>query len=170
MKTLKKITLVIALAAITMFAIGQTNEEVTKMLSNPEVKMLIMDQISNDVTLSKEMISKIMDGSRADTARRHNMMSGMMNACMADTAMRHHMVSKMMESCKADSTMRNCMMAGMMDACKSDSAMMKSMKRHMMGKPEMKERKDQKMTTEGQKSKAVEGLDKTTLTEIKKKP
>jgi hypothetical protein len=167
MKTMKKITLVIALAAITMLSIGQTNEEVTKMLLNPEVKMLIMDQISNDVTMSKEMISKIMDGSRADMAMRHNMMSGMMNACMADTAMRHHMVSKMMESCKADSTMRNCMMAGMMDACKSDSAMMKSMNRHMMGKPEMKDRKDQKIM-QGPKSKAVEGLDKTTLTITKK--
>ncbi len=116
MKTMKKITLVIALAAITMFAIGQTNEEVTKMLSNPEAKLLIMDQISNDVAMAKEMTSKIMDACKADTAIRHNMMSGMMNACMADTSMRHHMVSKMMESCKADSTMRNCMMSGMMDA------------------------------------------------------
>lgn len=168
MKTIKKITLVIALAAITMFAIGQTNEEVTKMLSNPEAKMMVMDQISNDVTMSKEMMSKIMDGSRADTAMRHNMMSGMMDECMADSTMRHHMVSKMMEACKADSTMRNCMMAGMMDACKSDSTMMKSMNRHMMNKPAMKERKEQKLI-EGQKSKAVEGLDKTTLTEIKKK-
>jgi len=164
---MKRITLVITLAAITMFAIGQTSEEVTKMLSDPEAKMLVMDQISNDVTMSREMMSKIMDGCKADTAMRHHMMSGMMNACMSDTAMRHNMVSKMMEACKADSTMRNCMMSGMMDACKSDSAMMKSMNRHMMGKPEMKERKEQKMT-EGQKSKAVEGLDKTTLTVIKK--
>lgn len=167
MKTMKRIALVIVLATITMFAIGQTTEEVTKMLSNPETKMLVMDQISNDVTMSKEMMSKIMDGCKTDTTMRRHMMPGMMNACMGDTAMRHTMVSKMMEACKADSTMRNCMMSGMMDACKSDSVMMKSMQRHMMGEPKMRQPRDPKMT-ETQKSKAVEGLDKTTLTVIKK--
>ena len=167
MKTMRKIALVIVLATFTMFAVGQTNEEVTQILSNPEAKMLVMDQISNDVTMSKEMMSKIMDACRADTAMRRHMMPGMMNACMGDTAMRHHMVSKMMDACKADTTMRNCMMSGMMDACKSDSVMMKSMNRHMIRNPGMKDSMEQRMT-ERQDSKAVEGLDKTTLTVTKK--
>ncbi|MBE0678521.1 MAG: hypothetical protein IH592_07125 [Bacteroidales bacterium] len=131
MKRMKRFALVIVLATVTMFAIGQTNEEVTKMLSNTEARMLIMDQISGDVTMSQEMMSKIMD------------------------------------ACKADTTIRNCMMSGMMHACKSDSAMMKSMHRHMMENPPMKDAMDQRMK-ESQKSKAVEGLDKTTLTVIKK--
>ena len=44
---------------------------------------------------------------------------------------------------------------------------MKSMHRHMMGKPEMKEPKEQKMK-ESQESKAVNELDKTTLSVTKK--
>jgi len=147
---MRKIALLFVLATITMVAIGQTNEEVTQMLSNPEARTLVMDQISNDVTMSKEMTSRIME------------------SCKTDTAMRHNMMSKMMDACKADTTMRNCMMAEMMEACKSDSTMMKSMNRHMMGKPKMKDAMEQKRT-ESQKSKAVEGLDKTTLTVTRKK-
>lgn len=45
--------------------------------------------------------------------------------------------------------------------------MMKFMHRHMMGKPEMQDPKEQKMT-ESQQSKAEEGLDKTTLSVTKK--
>ncbi len=164
---MRKIALVIFLAAITMFAIGQTNEEVKQMLSNPEAKMLVMDQISADADLSKEMMSKIMEACKADTTMRHHMMPGMMNTCMGDTVMRHHMMSKMMESCKADTTMRNCMMSHMANACKADSAMMKSMHRHMMGNPEMKDSMGQRMK-ESHDSKAVEGLDKKTLVVIKK--
>lgn len=87
MKTMKRIALVIVLATVTMIAVGQTKEEVTKMLSNPEAKMLVMDQISKDVTMSKEMMSKIMDACKADTTMRNCMMSGMMDACKSDSAM-----------------------------------------------------------------------------------
>ena len=146
---MKKIALVIVMAAFTMFAAGQTKEEVKQMLTSPETRLQVMDQIAGDVTMSHEMMSKIMDAARADTAMRHHMMSGMMNAC------------------KADTTMRNCMMSQMMNACQSDSAMMKSMHRHMMGKPKMKDPMENRMK-ESNNSKAVEGLDKTTLTVIKK--
>lgn len=167
MKTMKKIALLIVLATITMVAVGQTNEEVTKILSNPEARTMVMDQISNDVTMSKEMTSKIMDACRADTSIRRNMMSGMMKAYMGDTTMRHHMMSGMMDACKSDTTMRNSMMTKMMDACESDSTMMRSMNRHMMGKPRMKDNMEQRRT-DSQKSKAVEGLDKSTLSVTKK--
>jgi len=185
MKTMRKIALVLVLAATTMFAAGQTKEEVKQMLSNPEAKMLVMDQISGDVELSREMMSKIMDACKADTAMRRQMMPGMMNSCMGDTAMRRHMMpgmmhaymgdpemrhqmmSQMMETCKADTTVRNCMMSQMMDACNADSAMMKSMHRHMMGNPDKKDSMDQRMK-ENRDSKAVEGLDKKTLVVIKK--
>jgi len=146
---MKKLALVIVLATLTMFAAGQTNEEVTLLLSNPEARILVMDQISSDVTMSKEMMSKIM------------------GECRADTAMRHHMVSKMMDACKADTTMRNCMMSGMMDACQTDSAMMKSMHRHMMRNPRLKDSMEHRMK-ESRDSKAVEGLDKSTLSVTKK--
>lgn len=165
---MKRIALVIVLATVTMIAIGQTKEEVTKMLSNPEAKMLVMNQISDDVTMSKEMMSKIMDKCGSDTVMRRHMMPGMMNACMGDTAMRQQMVSKMMESCKVDTTMRNCMMSGMMDACKSDSSMMRSMQRHMRGTPGMRDPMERRMKVSND-SKAVEGLDKTTLTVTRKK-
>lgn len=95
------------------------------------------------------------------------MMPGMMNASMADPAMRHQMISQMMESCKADTTIRNCMMSQMMDACKADSAMMRSMHRHMMGDPGMKDSMGQRMK-ESHESKAVQGLDKTTLVVTRK--
>jgi len=93
---MRKITLVIFLAAITMFAIGQTNEEVKQMLSNPEAKMLVMDQISADADLSKEMMSKIMEACKADTTMRNCMMSHMANACKADSAMMKSMHRHMM--------------------------------------------------------------------------
>jgi len=93
---MRKIALVIFLAAITMFAIGQTNEEVKQMLSNPEAKMLVMDQISADADLSKEMMSKIMEACKADTTMRNCMMSHMANACKADSAMMKSMHRHMM--------------------------------------------------------------------------
>jgi len=96
MKSMRKIALVIFLAAITMFAIGQTNEEVKQMLSNPEAKMLVMDQISADADLSKEMMSKIMEACKADTTMRNCMMSHMANACKADSAMMKSMHRHMM--------------------------------------------------------------------------
>lgn len=164
---MKKLALVIVLATLTMFAAGQTNEEVTLLLSNPEARILVMDQISSDVTMSKEMMSKIMGACRADTAMRRHMMPGMMNTWMGDTVMRRHMVSKMMEACKADTTMRNCMMSGMMDACQADSAMMKSMHRHMIRNPKLKDSMEHRMK-ESRDSKAVEGLDKSTLSVTKK--
>jgi len=87
---------VLVLAAITMFAIGQTNEEVKQMLSDPEAKMLVMDQISGDVEMSKEMISKIMESCKKDTTMRNCMMSQMMDACKADSAMMKSMQRHMM--------------------------------------------------------------------------
>jgi len=146
---MKKIALVIVLATLTMFATGQTNEEVKQFLSNPETRMLIMDQISGDVILSKEMMSRIRDVSKSDTAMRHSMMSGMMEACKADTAMRH------------------CMMSGMMNACKADSGMMKSMHKHMMENPQMRESME-RMMKEKHNSKIVEDVDKSKLSVIKK--
>jgi len=53
------------------------------------------------------------------------------------------------------------------ELCKSDFVMMKSMNRHIMGNPRMKDSMEKRMT-ERQDSKAVEGLDKTTLTVTKK--
>ncbi|MBN2883064.1 MAG: hypothetical protein JXN10_06015, partial [Clostridia bacterium] len=82
---MKKLTLVIVLATLTMFAAGQTSEEVTQILSNPEARTLVMDQISSDVTMSREMMSKIMGTCKADTAMRRHMMPGMMHAWMGDT-------------------------------------------------------------------------------------
>ena len=128
---MQKFVMVIVMATLTMTVAGQTNEEVKQILSNPEKRMMIMDQISSDVIMSKEMMSKMMD------------------------------------ACKTDTTMRHCMMSGMMDACKSDSTMMKSMHRHMMEDPQMMNSMKERMK-ESHDSKAVEGLDKTKLTVIKK--
>lgn len=104
---MKKIALVIVLATITMLAVGQTNEEVKQMLSNPETRTLVMDQISNDVTMSKEMMSKIMDRCKADTTMRNCMMSGMMDACKSDSSMMKSMHRHMMEKPQMKETMQH---------------------------------------------------------------
>ena len=47
---MKKIALVIVLATFTMFAVGQTNEEVTQILSNPEASSSLSLSISGTLT------------------------------------------------------------------------------------------------------------------------
>ena len=60
MKTLQKITMLIALVAL--FASCQSNIDVNKILSNQDTKKAIMDTIANNSNLSKEMMETMMNG------------------------------------------------------------------------------------------------------------
>ena len=59
MKTLQKITMLIALVAL--FASCQSNINVNKILSNQDTKKAIMDTIANNSNLSKEMMETMMN-------------------------------------------------------------------------------------------------------------
>ena len=59
MKTLQKITMLIAFVAL--FASCQSNINVNKILSNQDTKKAIMDTIANNSNLSKEMMETLMN-------------------------------------------------------------------------------------------------------------
>ncbi|HEY5511616.1 MAG TPA: hypothetical protein VIK10_11375 [Prolixibacteraceae bacterium] len=126
MKTLQKITLVIAL--IALFASCQSSTDVNKILSNQETKKAIFDKIANDSNLSTEMMETMMNSNNGKM-----MMLG--NDKMTMMMMENH--GKMMKMMKDDPSMMKSMMSDMMETCKSDTAMLSSMCKNMMESPQM---------------------------------
>jgi hypothetical protein len=116
MKTIQKITVVIAL--IAMITSCDSNVNVQKELSKPETKTAIMDCIANDSTLCKEMTTTIMNSKNCKMA-----MTGNHEAMM-------NMMKKNPEASKA-------MMCDMMESCENDTAMIHAMCKTMMGNKEM---------------------------------
>ena len=128
MKTLQKITLIIALVAL--LASCQTGTDVNKILSNQDTKKAIIDTIANDSNLSIEMMEAMMNNENSKM-----MMMG--NEKMTMMMMEDH--ASMMKMMKDNPHMMQGMMTGMMETCKGDSAMMSSMCTIMMENPEMME-------------------------------
>lgn len=144
MKTLQKIGLFVALAAL--FTSCQMPVDVNKILSNQDTKKAIFDKISNDCNLSKEMMETMMntDNGKMTIKGNEKMMKMMMedNGAMMkmmkdDPAVMKSMTSNMMEMCKNDTTMMSSMCKGMMD----DPKMMEMMHKKMGGKMDMKDMK-----------------------------
>ena len=127
MKTLQKITLVIALMAL--FASCQSSTDVNKIFSNPDTKKAIIDKIANDSNLSTEMIETMMNSNNGKMMMLGNDKMTMM------MMMENH--GKMMKMMKDDPGMMKSMMSDMMETCKSDTAMMSSMCKNMMESPQM---------------------------------
>jgi len=121
MKTLQRIAMVIAL--ISLFASCQPRTDVKQILSNSDTRKAIIDTISNDSTMSREMMQAMMNG-------RNGKMLMMEN---------HGTMMKMMQE---DPGMMKSMMSDMMETCKSDSGMMCSMCKTMMGNKQMMDMMD----------------------------
>jgi hypothetical protein len=147
MKTLQRIAMVIVL--ITLFASCQPSTDVKQILSNSDTRKAIIDTISNDSIMSREMMVALMNG-------RNGKMLMMEN---------HEAMMKMM---KDDPGMMQSMMSGMMETCKSDSTMMCSMCKTMMGNKQMmdmmdnmkEENKDMKKSGSMQKMKGMDNKTK----------
>ena len=134
MKTLKKITLLIAL--IALFASCQSNTDVNKILVNQDTKKAIMDTIANDSNLSVDMMEVMMNNENSKM-----MMMG--NEKMTMMMMENH--GTMMKMMKDNPAMMQSMMTGMMEICKGDSTMMSSMCKTMMENPQMMDMMHKKM-------------------------
>jgi len=134
MKTLKKITLLIAL--IALFASCQSNTDVNKILANQDTKKAIMDTIANDSNLSVDMMEVMMNNENSKM-----MMMG--NEKMTMMMMENH--GTMMKMMKDNPAMMQSMMTGMMEICKGDSTMMSSMCKTMMENPQMMDMMHKKM-------------------------
>jgi len=67
MKTIQKITMLIALVAL--FASCQSNINVNKILSNQDTKKAIMDTIANNSNLSKEMMETMMNSENSKNSK-----------------------------------------------------------------------------------------------------
>ena len=147
MKTLQRIAMVIVL--ITLFASCQPSTDVKQILSNSDTRKAIIDTISNDSIMSREMMVALMNG-------RNGKMLMMEN---------HEAMMKMM---KDDPGMMQSIMSGMMETCKSDSTMMCSMCKTMMGNKQMmdmmdnmkEENKDMKKSGSMQKMKGMDNKTK----------
>lgn len=126
MKTLKKITLLIAL--IALFASCQSNTDVNKILANQDTKKAIMDTIANDSNLSVDMMEVMMNNENSKM-----MMMG--NEKMTMMMMENH--GTMMKMMKENPAMMQSMMTGMMETFKGDTAMMSSMCSSIMNNPQM---------------------------------
>ena len=134
MKTLKKITLLIAL--IALFASCQSNTDVNKILANQDTKKAIMNTIANDSNLSVDMMEVMMNNENSKM-----MMMG--NEKMTMMMMENH--GTMMKMMKENPAMMQSMMTGMMEICKGDSTMMSSMCKTMMENPQMMDMMHKKM-------------------------
>jgi len=129
MKTLQKITLLIALVAL--FASCQTGTDVNKILSNQDTKMAIMDTIANDNNLSIEMMEAMMNNENSKM-----MMMGNENM----TTMMMGNQGTMLKIMQNNPAMMQSMMTGMFEICNSDSTMMTSMYSSIMNNPQMMDR------------------------------
>ena len=134
---------------ITLFASCQPSTDVKQILSNSDTRKAIIDTISNDSIMSREMMVALMNG-------RNGKMLMMEN---------HEAMMKMM---KDDPGMMQSIMSGMMETCKSDSTMMCSMCKTMMGNKQMmdmmdnmkEENKDMKKSGSMQKMKGMDNKTK----------
>jgi len=125
MKTLQKITLLIAL--ITLFASCQSGTDVNQTLSKPDTRKEIMDKIAGDSTMSNEMMGAMMKNNNG------KMMMG--DGKMPMMMMENH--DAMMKMMKDNPGMMDNMMMNMMEACKNDTTMMSGMCKKMMENPQM---------------------------------
>jgi hypothetical protein len=109
MKILQKITLMLAFAGL--FASCQSKTDLSKILSKPETRKVIMDTIANNSDMSAEMVKAFMSSEKGKLTMmgNHKIMMEMMDG---GPAMMKSMMSDMMEIAKQDTTM----MSGM---CKS---------------------------------------------------
>ena len=145
MKTLQKITLLIAL--ITLFASCQSGTDVNQTLSKPDTRKEIMDKIAGDSTMSKEMMTAMMNSNNGKMMMGDGKMPMMME--------NHEAMMKMM---KDNPAMMQNMMTGMMEACKTDTAMMSGMCKKMMENPQMMDMM-QKMKGEKMDMNKMKGMD-----------
>ncbi len=126
MKTLQKITLIIALVAL--LASCQTRTDVNKILSNQDTKKAIIDTIANDSNLSIEMMEAMMNNENGK-------MMLMGNEKMTTIMMKNQ--GTMMKMMQNNPAMMQSMMTGMIETCYRDSAMMSSMCSSIMNNPQM---------------------------------
>ena len=118
-----------------LFLSGQSKTNVKQILSNPDTRKGIMDNIANDSIMSKEMMGAMMNNKNCKM-----MMQG--NEKMTMMTENHEKMMKMM---KDNPGMMNSMMTDMMEACKSDTSMMSSMCKAMMENKQMKDMMQKKM-------------------------
>ena len=138
MKTLKKITLLIAL--IALFASCQSNTNVNKILANQDTKKAIMDTIANDSNLSVDMMEVMMNNENSKM-----MMMG--NEKMTSMMMQNQ--GTMMKMMQNNPAMMQSMMQSMMETCKGDTAMMSSMSSILMKNPQMMDMIRKNRSTKG---------------------
>jgi len=137
MKTLQKVKL--AFAAITIIAVFsscQTSPDVKQVLSKPETRMMIMDSIANNSTMSQEMLDAMMKNNGGKMMMQGN---GMMMG---------KMMGMMMEN-----------QDGMMKMMKDDPAMMQGMMSYMMGAEIMEGQKKMDGTGKMKSMDNMEGMD-----------
>jgi len=126
MKSLKKITLFIALLAL--FASCQSGTDATKILSNQDTKKAIMNSIANDSNLSVEMMETMMNGKmmmqnqgtmmkmmQNNPAMMQSMMNGMLETFKGDTTMMSSMCSSILNNPQMMNMIQNNNMGGKMD-------------------------------------------------------
>ena len=116
---MKAIYQVILAFILVVFIIScQSNTDVKQLLANASTRTAIMDSISSNSEMSKEMMSVLMK-----------------NKDCSKMMMENH--ASMMKMMKDDPAMMKDMMSGMMDCCKNDTAKMSAMCKSMMSNPEM---------------------------------
>lgn len=110
MKTLQKVTLAFtAITLIVVFSSCQTSPDVKQILSKPETRMMIMDSIANNSSMSKEMMEAMINSKNGKMMMQGNnkmmgmMMEnhdGMMKMMKDNPAMMQGLISDMMGASK----------------------------------------------------------------------
>ncbi len=144
MKTLKKITLLIAL--IALFTSCQSKTDVNKILANQGTKEAIMDSIANDTNLSVEMMGAMMNSENSNMMKKNEKMTTLM-------MQNQGAMLKMMQNNPA---IMQSMMNGMMDTFKGDTAMMSYMSSTIMNNPQMMDMIHKNRNTKGMNN--MEGM------------
>ena len=117
-----------AIILVTLIASCQPKPDINQILSNSDIRKQIMDSISNDHALSKEMMESMMNSEHGKmTIQGDEKITGMM--------MQNH--ETMMKMMKDNPGMMQSMMSDMMEACKGDTSMIASMCKSMMESKEM---------------------------------
>lgn len=138
-----------AIILITLIASCQPKPDINQILSNSDIRKQIMDSISNDHALSKEMMETMMNSEHGKMAiQGDEKTTGMM--------MQNH--ETMIKIMKGDPGMMQGMMTDMMEACKGDTSMMSSMCRTMMESKEMMDMMN-KMKGEKMDTDKMKGMD-----------
>ena len=60
MKNLQKFTLVLVLFTVTLFAFGQSKDDVLSLLDKAETRQMVMDTIAGDSIMAREMMATMM--------------------------------------------------------------------------------------------------------------